>query len=229
MTCAASGAATPRGGPGWGAATTASRPESALARAAGRVAAPARLGPPPAPAGRRRSPPVAPAGALERGRFLALDAMLGLEELAGFTLSNRPRREARAPGPRGPGGRPLPRPRRPAGRLRADPGGRARGGCGASRGAGPAGRPGPDHRLPRGRRRRRAAAGAGAAAHRATPCAARAISSAAAPGRPRLAALAPAVARLVRDGDARVHPLGGEEARAVAARLARLAGRRLET
>jgi hypothetical protein len=37
------------------------------------------------------------------------------------------------------------------------------------------------------------------------------------------------VARLVRDGDARVHPLGGEEARAVAVRLARLAGRRLET
>jgi hypothetical protein len=48
------------------------------------------------------------------------------------------------------------------------------------------------------------------------------------PGAPRLAELAPAVARLVRDGGARVHPLGGEEARAVAARLARLAGRRLE-
>jgi hypothetical protein len=48
------------------------------------------------------------------------------------------------------------------------------------------------------------------------------------PGAPRLAELAPAVARLVRDGDARVHPLGGQEARAVAARLARLAGRRLD-
>jgi hypothetical protein len=45
---------------------------------------------------------------------------------------------------------------------------------------------------------------------------------------PSLAALSPAVARLARDRDARVHPLGGDDARAVAARLARLAGRRLE-
>jgi hypothetical protein len=44
-----------------------------------------------------------------------------------------------------------------------------------------------------------------------------------------LAALAPAVARLVHDGDARVHPLGNEDARTVAVRLARLAGRRLDT
>ena len=49
------------------------------------------------------------------------------------------------------------------------------------------------------------------------------------PGAPTLSALAPAVVRLVRDGDARVHPLGGEDARAAAARLARLAGRGLET
>ena len=46
---------------------------------------------------------------------------------------------------------------------------------------------------------------------------------------PGLAAIAPAVMRLQRDAGARVHPLGGTEPRAVAARLARLAGRRLES
>jgi hypothetical protein len=45
------------------------------------------------------------------------------------------------------------------------------------------------------------------------------------PGEPGLGALAPAVLRLERDGGARVHPLGGEDARAVARRLAALAGR----
>jgi GT2 family glycosyltransferase len=39
----------------------------------------------------RGAPPVA-AGALERGSFAALDAVLAAEELAGLTLSNRPRR-----------------------------------------------------------------------------------------------------------------------------------------
>jgi hypothetical protein len=41
-------------------------------------------------------------------------------------------------------------------------------------------------------------------------------------------ALAPAVLRLGRDPGARVHPLGGEAARATARRIARLAGRQLE-
>ena len=45
-------------------------------------------------------------------------------------------------------------------------------------------------------------------------------------GEPRLSAIAPAVTRLQRDSVARVHPLGGEEARALAARLGTLAGRR---
>jgi hypothetical protein len=43
-----------------------------------------------------------------------------------------------------------------------------------------------------------------------------------------LAALAPAVRRLMAEGDARVLALGGAESRDVAARLARLAGRALE-
>ncbi len=45
---------------------------------------------------------------------------------------------------------------------------------------------------------------------------------------PGLAAIAPAVIRLQHDAGARVHPLGGRDARAVAARQARLAGRRLD-
>ncbi len=46
---------------------------------------------------RRAAPAGAPVSARERARFLALDAVLGVEELAGFALSNRPRRAARRP------------------------------------------------------------------------------------------------------------------------------------
>ena len=45
---------------------------------------------------------------------------------------------------------------------------------------------------------------------------------------PGLSAIAPAVLRLGRDREARVHPLGGDQARATAVRIAALAGRRLE-
>ena len=38
----------------------------------------------------RRGAPAVSAGALERGRYLALDALLSADELAGFVLSNRP-------------------------------------------------------------------------------------------------------------------------------------------
>ena len=48
------------------------------------------------------------------------------------------------------------------------------------------------------------------------------------PGDPKLSALAPAVRRLERDRDARVHGLGTEQARAVASRVAALAGRPLD-
>lgn len=45
-----------------------------------------------------RGAPVSTAGALERGRYLALDALLAGEELAGFVLSNRPQpRDGRRP------------------------------------------------------------------------------------------------------------------------------------
>jgi hypothetical protein len=48
------------------------------------------------------------------------------------------------------------------------------------------------------------------------------------PSEPRLRELAPAVARLRRDPEARLHALGGEQARVTARRLAALAGRTLE-
>ena len=209
-------------------------PEPGLTRAGRRLLHPRRRPTPTSPSV-KRFPPGPPGvtgrpapGRLDRGRFLALDAVLGLEELAGFALSNRPRREARAPA----------RVVLVAGRFpaRDDPladfaltlaGARVEA---ASR--------------PEALSRRAALGltidyreddGAGARALALTRllvrhplrCARDAIGRRS--GAPGLAALAPAVARLVRDGDARVHPLGGEDARAVAVRLARLAGRRLET
>jgi GT2 family glycosyltransferase len=169
-----------------------------------------------------------PPGRLDRGRFLALDALLGVEELAGFALSNRPRREARAPSrvvlvaDRFPArddpladfaltlagarveaaARPEALGRRAAQGLTIDY--REDDGAGA-----------------------RALAVARLLVRHPLRCARDLIGRR--PGAPTLSALAPAVVRLVRDGDARVHPLGGEDARAAAARLARLAGRRLET
>jgi GT2 family glycosyltransferase len=68
-------------------------PQPAAARAARRIRGRARR------LGRRgeeviaRSAPQTGAGRLERGRYLALDALLAGEELAGFLLSNRPRRD----------------------------------------------------------------------------------------------------------------------------------------
>jgi hypothetical protein len=212
-------------------------PQPALTRAAGRVLhrrssgarGPSAL-PAGSPAGSRAGSPAAPPvpapGRIERGRFLALDALLGVDELAGFALSNRPRREAR-----GPARVVLVADRFPA---RDDPladfaltlaGARVEA---ASR---------PEALG------RRAAQGLTIDYREDDGVGARALALARLvvrhplrcvrdlfgrrPRAPTLAALAPAVVRLVRDGDARVHPLGGEDARAVAARLARLAGRRL--
>jgi hypothetical protein len=202
-------------------------PQPALARAAGRVlhrrspAAPTRLitDPPPAPddtavGGGRRA-------------HLALDALLGVEELAGFVLSNRPRRRGagptavvlvadRFPAPGDPladyaltlvGARveATSRPevvdrsitRRLAIDYREDDGVVAR-----------------------------ALALVRVLSRHPLRCAAdlrhRPV------GAVRLAAIAPAVIRLRRDGDARIHVLGGPGARAVAIRLAALAGRELD-
>ena len=204
-------------------------PEPALTRVAGR----ALRRRPPSPAAASRSAPAsgggaAPSGPLERGRFLALDVVLGVEELAGFALSNRPRREAREPARVV-----LVADRFPA---RDDPladfaltlaGARVEAatrpevlGRRAAQGLTI------DYREDDGVGARGLALVRLLVRH-PLRCARDLVGRR--HGAPRLGALAPAVIRLVRDADARVHPLGSEDARAVAARLARLAGRRLET
>jgi GT2 family glycosyltransferase len=211
-------------------------PEPALVRAAGRVAR--RRGP-------RHSPAAAPSGAtspgaaplsaapsggpgrLERGGFLALDALLGVEELAGLALSNRPHRDGHDAGTvsvvlvaeRFPAkGDPLAdfaltlagarveaaaRPEalewRAASDLRVD--------YREDDGAG-----------------ERLVALIGLAVRHPWRCA----RDLAVRSRRRLAAIAPAVMRLLHDDGARVLALGAADARAVAARMARLAGRRLD-
>jgi GT2 family glycosyltransferase len=213
-------------------------PEPALFRAAGRVVhlrGPRRspAAPPPAVAPPRPAPLVGPSR-LERGGFLALDALLGVEELAGFALSNRPHRDGTAAGAvnvvlvaeRFPAkGDPLAdfaltlagarieaaaRPEalewRAASDLRVD------------------------YREDDGAGERLVALIRLAVRHPwrcmwDLALGSRRRSSVSAPG---LAAIAPAVIRLLQDDDARVLALGTDDARAVAARLAHLAGRRLD-
>jgi GT2 family glycosyltransferase len=205
-------------------------PQPALTRAAGRVlrrGSPAHG--PPAYAPRAAVPGSEPAlGRMERGRFLALDALLGVEELAGFALSNRPRREARAPARVV-----LVADRFPA---RDDPLADFALTLAGARVEAAARPEALDWRAAQGLTidyREDDGAGARVLAlarllvRHPLRCARDLIGRR--PGAPTLSALAPAVVRLVRDGDARVHPLGGADARAAAARLARLAGRGLET
>jgi GT2 family glycosyltransferase len=63
------------------------QPQPAVTRALHRAQ---RRRPPRVLSGDRPLDAAGAAGRLDRGRFLALDALLGLEELAGFALSNRP-------------------------------------------------------------------------------------------------------------------------------------------
>jgi hypothetical protein len=175
------------------------------------------------------SPEVSGDRRARRGTYLALDALLAMEELAGFALSNRPAGPPSSGRPvdvvlvadRFPGqGDPLVELARAVGAARIEAVGR------------------PD--LPD-----RSALGVldlsyleddGAAARMAAGLAlalrhpvvvARDLLSASS-GQPSTWALAPAVLRLGRDPGARVHPLGGPSALSTARRLARLAGRPLE-
>jgi hypothetical protein len=166
---------------------------------------------------------------LERGRFLVLDAVLGVEELAGLALSNRP---------------PATRPAHGAAQVvlvaerfpvRGDPLAEfARTLAGARVEA--ATRPEAleqravrelviDYREDDGAAARILALVRLSARHPLRS--ARDLMRRQA-GEPGLAALAPAVRRLMRDRQARVHALGGADAAAVAHRLAALAGRALQ-
>lgn len=177
---------------------------------------------------RGAAPPRQPAasGRFERSRFLALDALLAAEELAGLALSNRPapaddeRQPTRVvlvadrfPAP----GDPLVDLARTLGRARVEAAAR------------------PDvvapepltinYREDDGAGLRSWALIALVSRH---PLRCLLDATRRRPGEPSLSALAPAVRRLERDPQARVHALGRDQARAVARRLARLAGRPLQ-
>ena len=166
----------------------------------------------------------------KRGPYLALDALLALEELAGFTLSNRPSGPPR--GDRGPvdvvlvadrfpgRGDPLVELAEAVGRVRIEA----------------SGRPDvPDQSAARlldvryleddGAAARVAAVLALALRH---PVLVASDLLSADSSRLSTWALAPAVRRLAGDPGARVHPLGGPAAQTTARRIAHLAGRRLE-
>ncbi len=173
----------------------------------------------------------------QRAQYFALDALLAVDELAGFALSNRPRAVA---GPGSPGstgrasdagvvlvadrfpvpGDPLVDFARTLGGARVEAGGR------------------PDapwlavsreldirYREDEGLAARLLALMALVVRH---PIRALSDVFSHRSGEPSLAALAPAAVRLERASGARVHPLGGEEVRAVARRLAVLAGRAVD-
>jgi GT2 family glycosyltransferase len=207
-------------------------PEPAVVRAMARLRHRTRaaIGPGTAAAGSsggRRTAPAVDVGRLERGRYLALDALLSAEELAGLALSNRPagRRHTAADvvmvADRFPArGDPLVEFVRALERVRVEA----------------AARPdSPDGNLPsqlqvdyREDDGIAARAGALLALVAAHPLRAAADVLSRGRGDPSLSALAPAVLRLQRDRRARVHALGGEDVRATARRLARLAGRPLD-
>jgi GT2 family glycosyltransferase len=197
-----------------------------VARAWGRVRRP--LGGTPASAGQRtvtrRSVSDAGSGRLDRAQYLALDALLAVDELAGFMLSNRPERGVSARGQvvlvadRFPiPGDPLVDFARTLDAARVEASGR------------------PelpwievsreleiDYREDDGLASRILALLRLVVRH-PVRCARDFLRRE--PGGPTLTAIAPAAVRLMRQPGARVHALGGEEVRATARRLAALAGR----
>jgi GT2 family glycosyltransferase len=175
-----------------------------------------------------RSAPRSAAGALERSRYLALDALLAGEELAGFALSNRPHRD----GAQAPSRVVLIAERFPAASdplvdfARTLDGARVEAiarpeavAVEAARGLRI------DYREDDGALLRAAALFQLLVRH---PVRTLLDLVQRAPSDPGLSALAPAVRRLERDRDARVHALGTEQARTVARRVAALAGRPLD-
>jgi hypothetical protein len=162
---------------------------------------------------------------VDRAQFLALDVLLAAEELAGFTLSNRPERVDRQVS----SGRVV---------LIADrfpvPGDPFVDFARTLRGARVEARGRPDapwvdatreleiaYREDDGAAARIVAVARLAARHPVRV----ALDLVDRRAEPSLAALAPAAVRLEREAGARLHPLGGDEAQRIAARLAALTGR----
>jgi GT2 family glycosyltransferase len=175
-----------------------------------------------------RSAPRSDAGRLERSRYLALDALLAGDELAGFVLSNRPRREQR----RRPARVVLVAERFPAAGdplvdfARTLDGARVEAIARPEAVAADSARPlRIDYREDDGVLLRAASMLRLVVRH---PLRCSLDATRRSRGEPKVSALAPAVRRLERDGDARVHALGTEQARAVARRMAALAGRPLD-
>ena len=203
-------------------------PQPAIVRAAHRASARVR-GTGAASAPSPRAAPAAEAGRLERGRYLALDALLSIEELAGFALSNRPGGVRAMPGgvdvvlvaERFPAqGDPLAELAEALDRARVEA---------AARPSAPdleaMRRLRIDYREDDGVAARIADTLALAARH---PLRCALDFARRQPGASSLRSLAPAVLRLERDGDARVQALGGGESHDTARRLAYLAGRSLD-
>jgi hypothetical protein len=201
-------------------------PEPGLARAIRRVGRRARARPAAPFRTEAAGPEAAGAGRFERGTYAALDALLSVEELAGFALSNRPAHRGK-PGDvdvvliadRFPAqGDPLVELARTLEHVRVQ----------ALR------RPDtPDLELARGLEvdyieddgaLARALATAALCVRR--PLRSALDASRRRPGEPSLRELAPAVRRLEQDRRARIHMLGGSRSAELARRLARLAGRR---
>ena len=174
----------------------------------------------------------------ERAAFLALDAVLGVEELAGFTLSNRPRRRDAAISE--PVAVVLVADRFP---VLGDPLAEYAASLAAARveAAARPERADPTWLVPVAYREDDGAAARWRAvvllalrhpwrvrADRRSQRASGTSGPAGAPAAPGVAALAPAALRLCSDPKARVRALGGSEAEAVARRLAALAGRPLQ-
>jgi GT2 family glycosyltransferase len=196
-----------------------------LSRASGRVRRP--TGTAGEPAASSGAGPGSEVGRLDRARYFALDALLGVEELAGFALSNRPERAAHDRSGRvvlvadrfPVRGDPLVDFARTLHQARVEA--RAR----------------PESPwLEAGRELEIAyredeglAARAFALARLVTRHPVRSARDVwrRGPGQPALSALAPAAVRLEGERGAQVHPLGGDDVRVTAGRLAALAGRKL--
>ncbi len=166
---------------------------------------------------------------VERGQYLAVDALLALEELAGFTLSNRPTSAERNRSPKADTSvvfvaDRFPSPDDPLIELPSALRG-ARIEAARRPQAMPAGarQLRIDYREDDGLAERLAAAALLAVVH---PLRCLRDAGKRRQGEPSLLALAPPVRRLRRAPGARVQPLGGGDAAAVAARVEALAGRR---